>query len=65
MTLLTEKPTTYVYEGTEVVMTGRTAQKPSTLSAHIMLIMYEIQPADKETITWKKWVKMDQLFIVD
>lgn len=55
----------YVFEGTECTMTGRTASKASTLNNKVLLTMYEIEPADKEGTSWKKWVKMDQLFIID
>lgn len=55
----------YVFEGTEVKLTGRTAKKPSTLTPGGTIILYEVSPADDETIQWKKWVKEADLFIIE
>lgn len=59
-----DKSKTYVFDGVEVEMTGRTATKPSTLNPKTTITMYEVEPLDKESISWKKWVKLDQLFII-
>lgn len=58
---------TFVYDGTEVVRTGRIA-KASNVKAgakpHISQILIEIKPLDKD-IEWKKWVKQSELFEID
>ena len=61
----------YVHEGVEVVLTGRIAKKEkkrptgrrgmSTTVPSIDLI-HEITPKDREVGSWKKWVKMTELF---
>jgi hypothetical protein len=61
----------YVYNETEVVLTGRTAEKPlPALTSRgknkgvepRMSVLHEITPRDKESITWKKWVRLTDLF---
>ncbi len=57
---------TYVFEGVEVKLTGRTAKKEMKtqrrrVAAKLDLI-HEIAPADKEMGNWKKWVRMTELF---
>ena len=59
-----DKSKTYVYEGVEVMLTGRTAQKRSTMSKDLVLTQYEVQPADQEGIQWKKWAKADDLYTI-
>lgn len=59
-----DKSKTYVFEGVEVKLTGRVAKKPSTMSANVMLIQYEVQPADEEVPQWKKWAKEADLFTI-
>lgn len=55
---------TYVYEGTEVKATGRTAsRKVGTLQGvEKYLYLYEICPVDGSD--WKKWVNPDHLYLV-
>lgn len=56
---------TFVYQGFEVKLTGRTAHKkiegrgraPTRID-----LLHEITPADKETGSWKKWVRMEELY---
>jgi hypothetical protein len=60
-----DKTKTYVFLETEVKLTGRVAKKPSTMNANIMLIQYEVQPADDEAVQWKKWAKEADLFIIE
>jgi hypothetical protein len=55
----------FVLDGVEVKLTGRTAKKPSTMSTNVMLIMYEVCPADEESIQFKKWAKEADLYIID
>jgi hypothetical protein len=55
---------TYVYEGTEVRKTGRTAVKKihQVNSKFRELILVEITPVSE--FDWKKWVSPDQLYEV-
>lgn len=55
---------TYVYDGVEVQLTGRKAKKPSNV-ANRMLILYEVEPVDKESIQWKKWVSTRDIYTID
>lgn len=65
--------TAYVWNGSEVQLTGRTARKegkaPSGRTGRARQridILYEIEPTDKEDGSWKKWVRMNELYeIVD
>ena len=58
----------YVYNDTEVKLTGRVAEKSvpavgrkSTKEPRI-INLYEITPTDPETGSWKKWVRMVDLY---
>ncbi len=57
---------TYVYHDTEVKLTGRTAEKelkPSRRGApNTVAILNEITPTDPLNGSWKKWVRMIELF---
>ncbi len=54
----------YVFNGTEVVMTGKVAKKTTPRGKENLL--YEIKPRKSENGTWTKWVRMSDLFeIVD
>lgn len=67
---MTEK--TYVYNDTEVNLTGRTAEremKPAATAtsrlrkvASSSVALVEITPVDPETGSWKKWVRMVDLY---
>jgi len=50
----------YVHEGLEVKLTGRQARKE--LRSGKIDTVFEIAPADKESISFKKWVHMKDLF---
>ena len=50
----------YVHDGAEVKLTGRMAQK--ALRSGKVAVVHEIEPADKESISFKKWVAMKELF---
>lgn len=56
----------YVYDNVEVVMTGRTAKKErrttTRRTAAAPSVLYEITPANLESGSWKKWVKMSDLY---
>lgn len=59
---------TYIFEGEEVVLTGRTASKNIGSGSPSKLLqrpMVEITPFDKDNGTWKKWTIMGTLFKVD
>ena len=55
---------TFVFETVEVRKTGRTARKKSAMTGKDQ-ILYEVEPIDKESIQWKKWVPEDQLYVID
>lgn len=48
----------YVYQNAEVILTGRIAEKKLRKSTDTL---YEITPLDKETGSWKKWVRLNDL----
>lgn len=58
----------YVYDGTEIKLTGRKAQRKRTRSrtARTDAIdeIFEIKPADEELGSWKKWVREIELYEV-
>ncbi len=56
---------TFVYEGTEVKLTGRIAIKKtfSPLGTEVTHKLVEIEPVDDES-SWKKWVDEKSLFHV-
>lgn len=54
--------TTYVFENAEVRLTGRKAQ--NKLRSGKADILEEITPIDPMVGTWKKWVRLTQLFEV-
>lgn len=55
--------TSFVYENTEVVMTGRKATKE--LRSGKEEILYEITPISKITGSWCKWVTVNNLYVVN
>lgn len=63
--------TTYVYRGTEVILTGRKASRqgqnqPTRRNAGATSeeVLFEIVPADPENGTWSSWVKKEELYII-
>jgi hypothetical protein len=58
----------YVYNGAVVVMTGRKARKDQEAMTATRRRtatvdeLYEITPLDKEDGSWKKWVRMTELY---
>lgn len=59
---------TYVFEGLEVILTGRTAKrelKGSGRAASRIDTIHEITPANKEDGSWTKWVRMSDLYEVE
>ncbi len=65
---MTEQPKTYVYRDTEVKLTGRTADKELKSTRRTkepsVVTLHEITPVDSMNGTWKKWVRMTELFEV-
>lgn len=57
---------TYVYNDTEVKLTGRVAEKSMAPvgrnKAPKITQLYEIAPADLEAPKWLKWVRMVDLY---
>lgn len=66
---MSEEDQTYVFNGTEVVLTGRTAKREikssGRHSAPRIDILHEIKPADAEDGSWKKWVRKTELYKVE
>lgn len=63
--------TNYIYDDTEVKLTGREATKHSgpgvarrTAPRGHLDIKVEITPKDNSTGTWKKWVKQEDLYTI-
>lgn len=52
--------TKFVYDGKEVILTGRTAKK--SLKSGKEQILYEIKPHDVVGKQYNKWVQMKDLF---
>jgi hypothetical protein len=50
----------YVYDGMEVILTGRKANKK--LRSGKMNEVVEIKQADAESASFKKWVRQSELF---
>lgn len=65
---MTEETRTFVFQNTEVKMTGRTANKElkptrrSKTSEPNVATLYEITPVDSMNGSWKKWCRMEELF---
>ena len=59
---------TYVFQNTEVKLTGRTANKELKPTRRTkpgeqnVATLFEITPVDPMNGTWKKWVRMEELF---
>ena len=58
---------TYVFNGTEVVLTGRTAHRKieartTRRVAPRVDVVHEVEPADRELGSWKKWVRIEELY---
>lgn len=67
-----QTPKTYVYQETEVKLTGRTAKRAAggkasrrTPKTTTEQVVYEITPAEIENGSWKKWVRMAELYEIE
>jgi len=63
---------TYVYDNTEVKLTGRTAEKKTEgrsrrgKEASVKIdTMYEVTPAGVGVASWKQWVRMTDLYEIN
>jgi hypothetical protein len=55
---------TYVFDGSEVKKTGRTAVKTLVAGSRVKeMTLIEITPVDS-TFDWKKWVRPEDLYLV-
>ena len=55
---------TYVFDGSEVKKTGRTASKTLVAGSRVKeMVLVEITPVDS-TFDWKKWVRPEDLYAV-
>lgn len=63
---MSDEQMTYVYKDIEVQLTGRTADKELKATRRNQnptpVTLYEITPVDSMNGTWKKWVRMAELF---
>lgn len=53
---------TYIFEETEVKLTGRKAARPTASGKQVELV--EITPVNEYDGTWKKWTSMNVLYKV-
>lgn len=61
---------TYIHEGIEVILTGRTADRKLKTSSKYTKnprvdTLHEITPHDKEVGAWKKWVRLTDLYEIN
>lgn len=58
----------FIYEDTEVILTGRVATRSKSLRTRRDVdssgTKHEITPANQDCGSWKKWVQMNDLFII-
>jgi hypothetical protein len=65
--VMTSPKQTYIFQGVEVVMTGRIAirETPTTRGKQpIKTTLYEVTPADKEEGSWKRWAGLSDMYKV-
>ena len=56
---------TFVFDGTEVQLTGREAKREVKLSSKSYTdVLIEIQPVDTTGPSWKRWVKQTDLYTI-
>lgn len=60
---MTKNVSVYVYDNVEVQLTGRKAKK--TLKSGTVDVLHEISPRSSMAGSWKKWVKIIELFEID
>lgn len=58
-----EKKKTYLLEDTEIILTGRKAQR--TLRNNKIDERFEVRPAETINGSWKKWVRMSDLYKIE
>jgi hypothetical protein len=59
MKIFTMAEQNFVFNGIEVKLTGRRAQKTLRNNTEIL---FEIQPADPDEGCWKRWVRQVELY---
>jgi hypothetical protein len=59
---LESQPQRYVYDNVEVIKTGRMAKKE--LRSGKVDELFEVTPVEAFDGTWKKWVRLSELFEV-
>lgn len=59
---MSKDETTYVYDGTEIIKTGKIARK--SLSSGKIDTLVEITPKQKINGSWFKWVRESDLYEV-
>lgn len=68
---MSDQVKTYVFQNTEVKLTGRTANKELKPTRRTksdepnIATLYEITPVDQLNGSWKKWVRLVELFEID
>lgn len=71
---MSDIPVSYVWKESEVRLTGRIAKKKSTTKGGgrrreartLIDTLYEIEPANDDDGSWKKWVRREELYeIID
>ena len=58
--------TTYLLNNIEVKPTGRKAKKEikRRIGEATSKVLHEVTPVDQELGSWKQWVSLDELFVV-
>ena len=56
----------YIYDSVEVMLTGRKASKKVKRRRRIDTeTLYEVTPCNIEVGTWKRWVKPEELYVIE
>lgn len=58
--------TTYLHKQTEVILTGRTAQRAKSKRRPDagVITLHEVTPKNKEAGEWTDWVSIEDLFVI-
>ena len=54
----------YMYNKTEVVLTGRRAKKSSRRGGR-ETVLYEVTPKDQSNGSWTEWVQLSELYEIE
>jgi len=56
----------YIYDSVEVMLTGRKASKDVKRRRRTdKEVLYEVTPCNDEVGTWKRWVKPEELYVIE